>query len=200
MTSLWRPGPLRGVLLCAGVLLALAACADEENVRVAQYDCDAAQADYGTDCGGQVFALEFQGQPVLLAMLPTELPPVVYKLSPGGASPAPAQDLYDGRVNTGLLDGNHPAAQVCQERTDLGHDDWYLPAIYELVALLTRPAVETGLTPGKSYWSSSEYDADPGQAWAAALLVPAATFTTLKDAAPPPHQVVCIRRPRVARF
>lgn len=92
-----------------------------------------------------------------------------------------AASLIDGHANSALLatpEGHFPAAQACLNRSDLGFDDWYLPAVCELgryVGLGTDAGCGTsnpnlyttlhanglGGLSDSPYWSSTEFSGYP---------------------------------------
>lgn len=92
-----------------------------------------------------------------------------------------ADSLTDGSANTAALGepvGQYPAAQACLNNSSQGFTDWYMPAICELGRFVgsgsdagcgaTNPNLYTTLHMNNlggfasdSYWSSTEFSADP---------------------------------------
>lgn len=65
----------------------------------------------------------------------------------------------DGDGNTAglvLLAGTYDAAQACHDKSDNGHNDWYLPALNELIVLYNNNGAIGGFNTSNEYWSSSE--------------------------------------------
>ena len=53
------------------------------------------------------------------------------------------------------------AAQLCDALVYGGYSDWFLPSIYELLAMYTNlHCFGVGRFADADYWTSSEYDAD----------------------------------------
>ncbi|MEZ5529715.1 MAG: DUF1566 domain-containing protein [Porticoccaceae bacterium] len=66
----------------------------------------------------------------------------------------------DGKINSANRGGvlsDFPAFELCENLTDGGYTDWYLPARTELDLLWRNAATITGFTTS-GYWSSTEYD------------------------------------------
>ncbi len=77
-----------------------------------------------------------------------------------------ASDREDGRKNVGIAtdDGSHPAGEFCHNLRINGFDDWYLPALNELDAMISNHNVPAYLNLDTfKYWSSTQYDAT--KAW-----------------------------------
>lgn len=154
-----RAGGLRAAgrlaaALLAG-LLALAACAEDENVLVKQVDCPPPAAQVGAVCGGAiVVSLDYAASGDGLGVHPQDFAPIAW--GPGVATPNAADDV-DGRNNTGTFDAAFPASWACQELADFGRTDWYLPATGEVVAIFDARASVPGLQPAQ-YWTSREFD------------------------------------------
>jgi hypothetical protein len=66
-----------------------------------------------------------------------------------------------GLANLSDLESPHYAAQYCENLSQDGHSDWYLPARSELFILYGhRAAIGNLLTDGSRYWSSTEYNTE----------------------------------------
>lgn len=72
-----------------------------------------------------------------------------------------ATSTTDGNYNTDLITAVHGlgfyAAKVCADVNYFGYNDWYLPAIDELEAVLINKD-NLGFFPSSAYWSSTEYN------------------------------------------
>jgi hypothetical protein len=68
--------------------------------------------------------------------------------------------VSDGRENTSIITqaigSGHYAANLCNELSALGHDDWYLPARDELNCIFHQKKAVGGLTTF-DYWTSTEH-------------------------------------------
>lgn len=90
--------------------------------------------------------------------------------SPNGATytTTGATDMNTGSLNTEIITAtdsdsgtggvqNHPAAEMCNNLSDHGHTDWYLPAQSELIRLYNNLVVTAGMGGfNNDYWSSTE--------------------------------------------
>lgn len=83
-----------------------------------------------------------------------------------GPGPPGIASCNTGEENTALLvalngtgtPAPYNAAEYCDALDAHGHQDWYLPAIYELVVLYdNRSQIGAGTFGGTWYWSSSEW-------------------------------------------
>ena len=190
------------VLLAAlllGAIALLGGCASKDNLEVKQIDCNAAGLQVGVPCGGGiVYDLNHQGAGIVLTVHPADFPSAQYRTT-NAASPPPAQNLDDGRANSGTFAPDHPAAWLCQGLVDFGHDDWYLPAANELSAMYDPG--NAGMVPGLvlgEYWSSSEYSVTPTNALTVDFSGGPVPFANGKNYNVP--GVRCIRRAKAAFF
>jgi uncharacterized repeat protein (TIGR02543 family) len=83
----------------------------------------------------------------------------------------PANDLDDGRNNSltlygpagGYLGGSYPAAKYCYDLVEDSHEDWFLPAINQLMSGITANPETWGEW---YYWSSTENPAEGNEDFA----------------------------------
>jgi len=103
-----------------------------------------------------------------------------------------ATSEVDGLTNTEKIvaasgEGTY-AAKVCDDLTDFGYDDWYLPSRCEIDAIYKQSYLLKYLSYSSHYWSSTEFDKD--NAWKVNFYNGAHT-TDAKDRI---NTFVCIRR------
>lgn len=160
-------------------------------------DCTAASAQADTCGGGYVLVNPYQTDWIFIAADADEPGGAAYQYRIAYGSSAPASDPDDGRLNTGTLDGNHPAAQACADSTRGGFTDWYLPARNELNVVgsladfrASGPAFLPGLTAGVDYWSSTE----EGSTTARPYSFTATNLTSGSLDKTTPARVRCVRR------
>ena len=131
---------------------------DAWTVRTLSDGCVGAPAP-GTVChGGSVFAGYSPDGNVKMYTTPTDAPTSRF------ASPETVDHGFSnwttGKANTAGLAaiGGHDAAIACASLEAHGHDDWYLPAPYELSVLRVNGVAIGGfdLAPETRYWSSAE--------------------------------------------
>ena len=132
-------------------LLAMS-CGEARVVQSTAY-C-ASKSSPGTECGGGVIYLtNYQGTgDTLVAALEDETPSL---WNIDGLATLNAQDVNDGRNNTGELGANFPAYMACEDSTMAGFNDWYLPALNELIEIWNNIALVPNLA-AVEYWSSTE--------------------------------------------
>lgn len=69
-------------------------------------------------------------------------------------------DLGKGQDNTDLIINTCPelsiAARICNDFSNAGYSDWYLPSKYELDKISNNPILISHFANGKQYWCSSE--------------------------------------------
>jgi hypothetical protein len=87
-----------------------------------------------------------------------------------GIMPGTSTAIGTGQANTTTLVNNFgnccPAANICNDLTLNGYDDWFLPSLDELYQLSKYQNVVGGFAE-EHYWSSSVFDAD--KAWCMGL-------------------------------
>ncbi len=76
---------------------------------------------------------------------------------------AEATSVINGKANTSAIVNRYGnwnnglyAAKLCQELTEHGYDDWYLPSATELAYIWEKRDEIGGFLPMSSYWSSTE--------------------------------------------
>jgi len=95
-----------------------------------------------------------------------------------------AQSGTDGAANTATIitfsnGSNYPAAEACNNLTEGGHSDWYLPADQQLVDAYN--ASITGFQVGSTYWSSTENSYNPSDYARIAYMYSGVTSFSSKD-------------------
>ena len=160
---------LLAVLLLAGLM---GACADPDHVTVKPLAplCTRDGYQVGEDCqGGAVFDVNYLGSGAVLILHPMMFGPTMYKDTADASLPSP-YDQNDGRNDVGIFDINHLASLACQGLVSNGFDDWYLPAVNELAAML--PGYSASLLPigpASEFWSANEVTTDPTSAYSVDL-------------------------------
>ena len=182
----------------AALLFVLSACGEEDIAAVAARQSGTAPGcasgtAIGALCGGgKLFDTAYQGSTYLVMSL-TDMVSTKWRVDLNATSNA--SDTADGRNNTGTFNASHPASQACQDKTEGGAKDWYLPAMAELQSIGNRNAsAGLGLNTGNVYWSSNQ-GVFPSGALAMSNSTSVWAQTEInKDAL---NTVRCIRRPTV---
>jgi hypothetical protein len=105
-----------------------------------------------------------------------------------------ATSAVTGKSNSAALAAQDPgfrAAKACEDLSENGHTDWYLPSKNELVTVVyaNRVAIGNFLTAGELYWESTDY----GYIWAWTTSF-ADSRVDNQNTRNNPHQVRCARR------
>ncbi len=120
------------------------------NVKMYVTRCDAGQSWDGSTCTGSRYALPWNdgnGNYVTTNYISA----VTGEANTAGIAPLDSNNVAAGHQD-------HVAVIYCNDLTQDGHDDWYLPARSELSVLYgNKDAIGNFDTSGAWYWSSSEY-------------------------------------------
>jgi hypothetical protein len=107
--------------------------------------CDAGQTWDGSACSGVAFMLSWNNGTANYIL------EGVTNTNTGRANTTTLAALADAA-------SPHSAAQQCENLTEDGNSDWYLPARYELNVMYSNAAVIGRFVTSGSYWSSTEYN------------------------------------------
>lgn len=144
-------------------------------------------ASIGDLCGGGiVYENNYNGPGVILIAALADEGILMWKDSQ--SSTTNANDLTDGRNNTGTLDAIHHASFACFNKTTGGFSDWYLPAPNEAALFPAQSALIGGFITD-DYWTSAQESTQ--RAYAEAM--PGGSQTTPGKTTT--QSVRCIRRP-----